>query len=110
MEELRQNNLNPVPPDHYGRNSLQKRTDTLDEWGLIDLEYALNNAGLDFDRLKNCIGSPDWLPDDKVEDCMRELALIISFIKSEFKKDSPNSEERKKLNSEVEKFIKKYEF
>lgn len=113
MEEMEEKKDGPAAPEHYGRDTFDRRIEKLkdDKIGrpFNTFEATLSLAGTDVEQLKGWIQNPDMLPDEKVEDFMRSLSTIMMDFKvvlGEGKSLDP--EGAKEIQKKLKDLIKEY--
>ncbi len=85
--EEQENSRESNPSNHYGRNTFVERVEKLrkdeTERPFKSFEKALSLAGTDVNQLEEWINNPDLLEEEKVEQFMRELSIIMMGMKIE---------------------------
>jgi hypothetical protein len=100
---------NDIPaPEHYGRASLAKRYESLDPVQKKYFDAALSIAGTDFDQLQGWVSDIDFLPDDSVASCVKDIAVAISGVKLNFVQGQYNVEQQNALNKTMKDIVGLY--
>jgi hypothetical protein len=106
------NELQPVKPEHYSRESILGRIGTLDEDNLKRFDAALVSAGfVNREQLLAWIADSEILEEDEVKPCIQALARVISEFEFSFVKGKTQMELKqiqREINIECERIKATY--